>query len=260
MERSGTIYPRKLVDALLRHVEDRMPNFTIHPYNPVKSVSMNASASSSAVEYNVVTEKGSIRARAVAHATNAYASHLIPSLVSRDGVFGCKSDVVAIQPNATPAASSVQGGIGYDLFWHWLIQRPHNGPFIYGSSSTEKLLDYDDSVTLVDDESTHKHMKEWLESSLPRHFNSIEWSRDVLYSWSGVQAYTMDGTSCVGHPTKDSVGEFMSVGHNGEGMGRCFSCSHVLVDKLLYYLEGDSNQGPWSPPDWFPRSFLRNVE
>lgn len=260
MAKSGSIFPRKLVDNLIRHAQSQMPNLSVHSYNPVKSVQKDTETSPERnPRYNVITERGTIRSRTVIHATNAYASHLIPSLVGEKGVFGCKADVLAVQPNCDPTASStLEGGLGHDLFWHWAIQRPQNGPFIYGWSGVERLLDYDDSVTLPADDPSRAYIFEWLQESFPNNFKSLQWDKDVLYAWSGVQAYTMDGTSQVGHPTKDSPGEFMSIGHNGEGMGRCFACSTVVVDKLLHYLQG--GREPWSPPEWFPRSFLRNVE
>ncbi|KAH7125801.1 FAD dependent oxidoreductase [Dactylonectria macrodidyma] len=261
MARSGSIFPRKLVDHLIRHAQSCMPNLTIHSYCPVELVQKDTKAPTHMnFGYSVLTKRGTIRSRTVFHGTNAYANRLIPSLVGQNGVFGCKADVVAVQPNCDPtAASTLEGGLGYDFFWHWAIQRPQNGPFIYGWSGVEKLLDYDDSATLPPDDPSRNYMRQWLEESFPGNFNAIEWDKDVLCSWSGVMAYTMDGTSQVGHPSKDSPGEFMSVGHNGEGMGRCFACSSVVVDKLLHYLQDGGDQKPWSPPSWFPRAFLRNV-
>ncbi|KAF5598366.1 hypothetical protein FPCIR_3189 [Fusarium pseudocircinatum] len=262
MARSGSIFPRKLVDCLIRFAQSRMSNLTIHSYCPVQSVQKGSNAPPHmGFGYSIVTERGTMQSRTVFHGTNAYASHLIPSLKGESGVFGCKADVVAIQPNHDPdAAHTLEGGVGHDLFWHWAIQRPQNGPFIYGWSGVERLLDYDDGVTLPATDPSRSHMCQWLEESFPKNFKSIQWDKDVVCSWSGVQAYTMDGTSQVGHPTKDSPGEFMSVGHNGEGMGRCFACSAVTVDMLLHYLQGGTGEKSWSPPDWFPRSFLRNVE
>ncbi|KAF4956241.1 hypothetical protein FSARC_11640 [Fusarium sarcochroum] len=134
MARSGSIYPRKLVDQLIRHAQLQMPNLTIQSYCPVESVQKDTMAPQHMnFGYSAVTKRGTIRSRTVIHGTNAYASNLIPSLVCENGVFGCKADVLAIQPNCDPTASSLlQGGLGHDLFWHWAIQRPQNGPFIYG--------------------------------------------------------------------------------------------------------------------------------
>ncbi|KAM0420366.1 hypothetical protein ACHAPT_011908 [Fusarium lateritium] len=248
MAKSGSIFPRKLVDNLIRHAPSQMPNLSVHPYNAAKSVQKDTETSpDSNPRYNIITEQAAVRSQTVIHATNAYASHLIPSLVGEKGVFGCKADVLAVQPNCDPTAwSTLEGGLGHDLFWHWAIQRPENGPFIYGWSGVERLLDYDDSVTLPSDDPSRAYIFEWLQESFPNNFRSLQWDKDVVYAWSGVQAYTMDGTSQVGHPTKDSPGEFMSVGHNGEGMSRCFACSTVVVDKLLHYLQG--GREPWSPP------------
>ncbi|TVY65230.1 hypothetical protein Focb16_v015439 [Fusarium oxysporum f. sp. cubense] len=266
IDKSGTIYPRKLVAALLRDATKRIPNLTIHPYNPVRSVS-KSDTSGSKPSYIVKTDKGLIKCLAVVHATNAYASYLIPSLKGPQGVLGCKAECIAISPNISAsgvdsAPPGLRGGLGFDEFWHYLIQRPNNGPFIYGWAGIEKVGDYDDSDTLPkgDDGSPagHSVMGEFLESAFPQSFKSIKWDQHVSHRWTGIQGFTQTGASLVGRHSKESPGEFISVGHNGEGMGRCFASSTVMTDRLLYYLDG-KDESSWSPPDWFPRSFLYNI-
>ncbi|PVH75269.1 FAD dependent oxidoreductase [Cadophora sp. DSE1049] len=262
LEKAGSMYPRKFIAAMLRHVKTQMKNFTIHPYHPVTSVSKIAeygNSSTARQSYEIITDKGIIRTRAVVHATNAYASHLLPSLAGKHGVFGCKCEVIAIQHNhATSTQNPLKQSFGYDQVWHWIMQRPDNGPFIYGWSGIEKLLDYDDSKTLAENHESRAFMSKWLEESFPKTFENVDWGRDVKNCWSGIQGYTIDGSSFVGNPSADSPGEFMSVGHNGEGMGRCFACATVLVDKMVHYLEGKDEQATWSAPEWFPRAFVHD--
>lgn len=258
LEKAGTIYPRKLVDRLLRYARSHMTGLSIHPSTPVRSVTLNdkCDGSASAFQYSVATDKGDVRARAVFHATNAYASYLIPSLQGQNGVFGCKAEVLAIQPNC-PAAPEhgLESSFGYDELWHWAMQRPHNGPFIYGWSELERLGDYDDSRTAANEHGANRAMKEWLEQSFPNCFKDVAWERDLCYRWSGIQGLTKDGASVVGRPSPESPGEFLSVGHNGEGMGRCFASATVVADAILHHLA----EKPWTAPSWFPKAFLRNI-
>ncbi|KAF5006900.1 hypothetical protein FDECE_6743 [Fusarium decemcellulare] len=266
IKKSGTVYPRKLVAALLRDAIDRISGLTIHPYTPVRSVSQDLTAARPS--YTVTTDKGSVHCRAVVHATNAYASYLIPSLRGIDGVLGCKAECIAIKPNVNLASKSdvvaegLRGGLGFDEFWHWLIQRPRGGPFIYGWSGVEKVGDYDDSNVLPKDgdgnPAGHKTMCEFLEKAFPHSFSAIDCERDVAYRWTGIQGFTQTGASLVGRHSKESPGEFISVGHNGEGMGRCFASATVMTDRLLHYLDG-KDEGSWTAPDWFPKTFLYNI-
>ncbi|KAF9882275.1 hypothetical protein CkaCkLH20_00311 [Colletotrichum karsti] len=265
LDKSGTIFPRKLVAELLRDAIRRMPGLTIHPYNPVRSVDKISVQTShgSAPSYTTTTDNGIIRSRAVVHATNAYASYLIPSLRNSNGVVGCKAECIAVKPNVAPSGSSnphgLRGGLGFDEFGHYIIQRPNNGPFIYGWSTCEKIGEYDDNTPLSCDENQKPAgqdvMTDLLEKGFPHSFGAVDLQRDVSHRWSGIQGFTKSGASLVGRPSEESPGEFMSVGHNGEGMGRCFACATVMTDMLVHYLDGKKHD-TWSRPDWFPESFL----
>ncbi|KAL5592984.1 hypothetical protein FOBRF1_012086 [Fusarium oxysporum] len=266
IDKSGTIYPRKFVAALLRDSIKRIPNITIHPYNPVRSV-FKSDISGSRPSYAVKSDKGLIRCLAVVHATNAYVSYLIPSLKGPQGVLGCKAECIAIPPNISSSGvehtpPGLRGGLGFEEFWHYVIQRPNNGPFIYGWASVEMVGNYDDSDTLpkAADGSPAgcSVMSEFLESAFPRSFQAIKWDQHVSHCWTGIQGFTQSGASLVGRYSKESPGEFISVGHNGEGMGRCFASSTVMTDRLLHYLDG-KDENSWSAPEWFPRSFLYNI-
>lgn len=252
--------------ALLRDAMKRMPNLTIHSYTPALSVKKLEGGTHGTAQYSVMTEKGLISCRVVIHATNAYASYLIPSLRGVNGVLGCKAECIAIQPNvaAEPGSSpkTLNGGLGFDEFWHWLIQRPNNGPFIYGWSGVEMVGDYDDSTTLPREEdgssAGNKVMTEFLESAFPTSFRNIDPERDLKYRWTGIQGFTKTGSSLVGRHSTESPGEFISVGHNGEGMGRCFASAVVMTDRVMHYLEGQGEKD-WCAPEWFPKSFLYNI-
>ncbi|RAK84391.1 FAD dependent oxidoreductase [Aspergillus costaricaensis CBS 115574] len=255
IETSGTIYPRKLVAVLLRAALQQMSAFTVHSYTPVSSVTHDPTAEK--YNYTVSTNRGDIKARAVFHATNGYASHLLPSLCGTDGVYGCRAHMLGVQPNRTaPATCQLSRGFGYQDFWHWILQRPNHGPYLYGLATAEEVGDYNDNVTLADDNPHKRGMIDFLASAFPHHFQDIDIKRDVLYDWTGIQGFTQNGASIVGRPTLGSPGEYVSVGHNGEGMGRCFASAMVAADAMLNYLDGNKF---WTPPEWFPASFARNL-
>ncbi|KAK6382390.1 hypothetical protein LTS17_004277 [Exophiala oligosperma] len=256
---SGTIYPRKLVSLLFSDARDRMCDLSIHTYNPVTSVDYDPS-NNHEYPYTISTEHGVVRSRAVFHATNAYCNRLIPELRSAEtGVFGCRAHMLAVQPNVAPPTekdTTMAQGFGYDDFWHWLFQRRDNGPFLHGFAEVESMGEYDDSVTLPADHPVRGTMLRFLEKAFPRKFQSLEAGRDIVADWTGIQGFTHNGSSIVGRPRKDSPAEWCSVGHNGEGMTRCFLAASMATQAMLAQMAGKS----WKAPEWFPHSYMRNLE
>ncbi|KAL2817631.1 FAD dependent oxidoreductase [Aspergillus granulosus] len=254
LERSGTIYPRKFVALLLRKALDRNRSFSVHPYTPVSQVTYDPGLGDE--EYGIVTTKGTTRAKVVFHATNGYASHLLPSLATEEGVLGCLAHMLGVAPNLPETAIQLEGGFGYASFWHWLLQRPNKGPYLYGLATAEKMGDYNDTITLERLHPVRAEMLAFLSKAFPHSFSSLTPEKDICYDWTGVQGFTADGCSIVGRPVAERRGEFASVGHNGEGMGRCFACSTVITEAIIAHLDQKSD---WEPPAWFPYSYRRNL-
>lgn len=252
IEKSGTMYPRKFVHKLLVAASERMSNLSIHPWTPAEQISFDETSAL----YTISTTKGSIRTRSVFHATNGYANRLLPSLRDEKGVFGCKAHMMGVLPNVPESMAQLDQGFGYEGFWHWLLQRPNHGPFLYGAGDAELINDYDDTVTLPKDHSIRGVMLKFLEKAFPTTFANIDEATGIQYDWTGVQGFTMNNMSVVGRPDSNSPGEFASVAHNGQGMIRCFSSATIAIDALLAYLNNDRK---WSPPEWFPVSFRRNM-
>lgn len=253
LEKSGTIYPRKLVALLLQTALDRMPNLSIHPFTPAIESTYH---SSEPFPYMVSTTKGVIRSRTVLHATNGYASHLVPEMQGSEGVFGCRAHMMGIRPNQKGSEEhQLEGGFGYADFFHWIMQRPSHGPFLYGLANAENIGNYNDCEVYASKEPIRKTMLDFLCEVFPQQFSKIDIEKAVTYDWTGVQGFTMNGCSIVGRANIERRGEFVSVGFNGEGMGRCFASATVVVEGLLNHLEGKDD---YIPPDWFPRTWSRN--
>ncbi|KAL1848445.1 hypothetical protein Plec18170_008043 [Paecilomyces lecythidis] len=254
LKRSGTIYPRKFVALLLRKALERTRLFSIHPYTPVSQVTYDPNLEDN--QYGIVTTKGTTKAKVVFHATNGYASHLLPSMATEKGVVGCISHMLAVSPNLPDTAVQLEGGFGYASFWHWLLQRPNKGPYLYGFATAEKMGNYNDTITIEGTHPVRKEMLSFLSHAFPHSFSKQTSERDICYDWTGVQGFTIDGCSIVGRPVADRRGEFVSIGHNGEGMGRCFACSTVITEAIIAQLDHKTD---WEPPAWFPHSYRRNL-
>lgn len=230
-----------------------MPNLTLHPYTPAFDVKRDYTKD---LPYSVETKRGTISARAVFHATNVYASSILPSLTGEQGVFACSCHVMAVRPES--GTKQLSAGYGWDDMWYWIAPQPNNGPWIYGYSFTETIGDYDDSKGLPQDHEHRPQMYKFLEDQFPQHFPKIEFENDVTHNWTGIQGYTDSGASFVGRPLKESPGEFMCVGHNGEGMTRCFSTATVATEAMLNYLNGGKPED-YTPPEWLPQAYRYNL-
>ncbi|EIW86226.1 DAO-domain-containing protein [Coniophora puteana RWD-64-598 SS2] len=78
---AGAVHPYRLVTGILaRLLEDYPERFTLYAHTPCTSISgpSSLSSSESAHRYTVHTPRGRISARHIVHATNAYASGLLP--------------------------------------------------------------------------------------------------------------------------------------------------------------------------------------
>ncbi|KAH7127299.1 FAD dependent oxidoreductase [Dactylonectria macrodidyma] len=253
LDKCGSFYPRKFVATLLKHALDRMKHLSLHPFTPVWKVDYDKAQE---FGYIVTTSKGVVRARTVLHATNGYGSHLVPALQRPDGVFGCSAHMIGVQPNVEEPIPQMKYGVGYRECFHWMLQRPNAGPFLYGLWKAERIGRYNDTVTLDDNNGIRKEMFSFLEDAYPNKFKNLTAEKDVPYDWQGVQGFTQSGSSIVGRPEPERSGEFVAVGFNGEGMGRCFACASVISDAILAELKGDKN---WQAPEWFPHSYRRNL-
>lgn len=231
-----------------------MNDFSLHPYTPVSKVDFDCDASDH--KFTLTTSKGQVKTKIVFHATNGYVSHVLPSMAGKNGVIGCRAHMIGISPNLPRTAVQLEGGFGYADFWHWILQRPNNGPYLYGLATAEKMGDYNDTTTIPDNDPIRMEMLSFLEEVFPHSFKDLTVEKDIVYDWTGVQGFTATGASIVGRPNPERRGEFVSVGHNGEGMGRCFACSVVIHEAILAELDGITT---WTPPAWFPMSYRRNI-
>ena len=117
----NNVWPLKLVSHLYNLAEAASPNFnlTLHTRTPVTSIS-DASGSDSAHSRKVTihTPRGDIRCSAVLHATNGYASHLLPFLHGE--IIPTRGQVISTRANtASPFGKNREGFTGNDGFEYW---------------------------------------------------------------------------------------------------------------------------------------------
>ena len=185
-----------------------MKNLTLHPFTPVRKVDHDNTSSH---PYILTTSKGQVRARAVLHATNAYVTSIVPALQNEDGVFGCSAQMIGISPNTADGKhEQLEHSLGYQECFHWLFQRPNNGPYLYGQWKSEKMGRYNDTIRFPQNNTVRQEMMEFLETAFPHKFKNLSIEKDIEYDWQGVQGFTKNGASIVGRPVPERRGGSLS--------------------------------------------------
>lgn len=115
-------WPLKFVTQLYILANSSTPHFSLslHTHTPVTSVTP---LSSSRI-WSVNTPRGSVRCSHVLHATNGYASHLLPQFGGPSGIIPTRGQIVVMRA-ATPVNDSWKASWGgLDHYW---FPRPVNG-------------------------------------------------------------------------------------------------------------------------------------
>lgn len=182
------------------------------------TTAFNIEPSSRRGNWRIETTRGPVECDEIFHATNGYASNLLPEFIRK--IAPVKGNVLAIHPcqhySSHPLTHTygVQWGEDFD----YMIQRPTDGqPLIFGGGDlahTDRLLgpmgDSDDTTTTA---SIVKQLREF-----PRkHF--VGWNAEedhVRYAWSGIMGFTPDDFPYVG-AVPQRPKQWIAAGFNGHG-------------------------------------------
>lgn len=266
----AVFWPYRLItgvfERLLQQNKDRLG---IETNTPVTSVAFSPDTDAE-YPYILATPRGEIRTRHVFHCTNAYASHLIPSLRCR--VFPTRHTMSCQQqgpqfPNMGDKRSWMfYGARGYDAETgvletgvRYMQQNARTGDLFFGGDgdTLEALLSCDDS--LINTVST-----KYLSSQLPHTFlrgwqgsaaGETE-APEVKNVWSGIIGNTPDRVPLVGRLVNGDpgagkgTGQWVAAGFNGYGMPQCWSSGEAIAKMAL----GDDI------PSWLPKVCLSTEE
>ena len=274
---AGALWPYRLVTGVWNDLLNRYPTLSISTNTPVEEIM----ETSSSYPYTISTPRGKIRARHVIHATNAFASQLVPSL--RGQITGALAHMSAQQPGPPSSGEfPFSGGkrswsIIYSPGFDYITQRPDGedgrpGEMMVGGGffrSKEQGLDqvgvWDDGRM---DPLVGMHIRGAMESVFePR------WDARVIKAWTGILGFTGDLMPLVGRlpstsskssrsseaekPTGlEGSGQWIAAGFNGEGMVWAWLCGTALGIMVLGKEDENYSQGNGRPDgrlkDWFP--------
>ncbi|KAH9945748.1 FAD dependent oxidoreductase [Amylocystis lapponica] len=258
-------------------------NLTLHTRTPVTAI---APTTADARRWSLATPRGTIACSYVLHATNAYASHLLPQLRGPSGIVPTRGQVIALRAAADATKITRSAWLGNEGFEYWFprpVGSAEERPLIILGGGREagenfQFYEVDDSVT---DDKVGAVLRDFLPSVFPDMFEA---GREPEMEWTGIMGYTTSKDPFVGpvvDPSKaDSAesykGQYISAGYTGHGMPRAYAwrvlCSWTVIPltrtlfmPALMYCSAEAVAGmiaaditgqQWSPPVWLPHHYI----
>ncbi|KAE9401824.1 DAO-domain-containing protein [Gymnopus androsaceus JB14] len=268
------LWPLKFVTQLYLLANSSAPNFSLalHTHTPVTSVVPLPSSYDR--KWNLHTPRGPIHCSYVLHASNAYASHLLPQFTpGRDremGIIPTRGQIVAVRAD-TPINDSWRASWGFpDYYW---FPRPTSSnasanPLVILGGGRETIGGPTFEQFETNDSVVNKDVGEALRAFLPRTFEGMfKDGEDPVMEWTGIMGYTSTKDPFVGPVIEEtpsssnvaateqhaSASQFISAGYNGHGMPRAFSCAEAVAGMIIATLRNDKT---WSVPEWLPKRYL----
>ncbi|KAJ7210576.1 FAD dependent oxidoreductase-domain-containing protein [Mycena haematopus] len=273
------LWPLKFVTQLFKQSRRITPelDLRLHTRTPVTSISpLNNSASPSARRWELTTHHGSVHCSSVLHATNGYASHLLPHMAGPAGIVPVRDQVIAIRAAAPLEALSTTSWVGNEGYWfpRPLVNSELTPLVILGGVRTAAGAPFE--VDTTDDSVLNPNVGAALRNFLPEMFPGLYApGREPEAEWTGIMGFTALDIPFVGpvlgsHSpgTKPKIktkgdlrlaGQFISAGYAGHGMPRAFGCAEVIVQMIA----DEFTRREWVVPAWFPKPFvtwMRNGE
>ncbi|KAL4725811.1 hypothetical protein ACLX1H_006485 [Fusarium chlamydosporum] len=228
---TGHLWPYKLVHHMFSQALS-YKNLNLQTNTPATGVS---ALPDNVGRWTVTTSRGSIKARKVIMATNAYTAALLPEYHEKIIPYrAICSRIVA--PNPPMLADSYAIRFTPKDF-DYLIPRP-DGSIVVGGARSAYFRHSEDWYGSVDDTKIIKRAKDYFEGYMQRHFRGWENSgANTAEVWTGIMGYSSDGLPRVGRvPGRDNI--FIMGGFTGHGMPQIFltakAISRMVLENLTY--------------------------
>lgn len=124
----NTIWPLKFVTQLFKFAQNASSavSLKLHTHTPVTAV-RPLSADGDVRRWELETPRGSVRCTHVVHATNAYASALLPQLAGPTGIIPTRGQAISIRA-AVPSRELTLSGFTADHGMMYWTARPSSAP------------------------------------------------------------------------------------------------------------------------------------
>ncbi|CDS00385.1 hypothetical protein [Sporisorium scitamineum] len=237
----ATLHPRALVSVIYKRAQ-RIATSKHISLQLITDLPVLSIASPTPHISILSTTKGNIEAHYVIHATNGYASHLLPHLSSSDkGIIPTRAQVVAVSPTHHTYlwGIALSAGAGYE-YGH---QRPPTEPspagplYILGGGREHATAR---EWSIADDSSLNPQVSSFLHLYLPTVFPRSYPQQGVQMEWTGIMGYTKTKDPLVGRVREGRRKgcEFVAAGYSGHGMTRAFGCAEVVAEMVVAEARG----------------------
>ncbi|KZT36863.1 FAD dependent oxidoreductase [Sistotremastrum suecicum HHB10207 ss-3] len=261
----SNLWPLKLVTKLYQKAATNAPKdmlVRLHTSTPVTAMApISTSSSGSGPRWRLRTPRGDISCNYVVHATNGYASYLLPHMAGPKGIVPTRGQVVALRANAPAAEITSSGWTSNSGFEYWFPRPPKNlkdPPLIILGGGREVTGDFEFHQT--DDSTVNPAVGRAIRGFLPPLFpGKYKEGREPEGEWTGILGYTKIGDPFVG-PVIDPAssrlnkyeGQFIAAGYHGHGMPRAYACAEAVAQMII----ADMRQESWTRPAWLPQHYL----
>jgi len=170
------LWPLKLVTHLFKLASQHKPDkFTLrlHTSTPVTAITPSSSSSR---DWSLSTPRGTVNCSYIIHATNAYASHLLPHMGGLAGIIPTRGHVMALRaavPLSQLTNSSWWANQGFEYWFPRPVNAPDEKPLLIVGGGREAALpnfdhyEADDSIFRED---VGKALRDFLPGLFPGKF------------------------------------------------------------------------------------------
>ncbi|TYJ54196.1 hypothetical protein B9479_005122 [Cryptococcus floricola] len=234
---TGQVWPYKFVHAILRIILAN-GDVNLQSHTPVQRVSDRGSDGL----ITVSTDRGEVKAKAVVHATNRWASHLLPEFTNL--IFPERSTICAIKaPEGLLKHTGAQYWDSYLSNYRLQLPPPHNTIILGGGKPA--IAAHPELSILSDEEDKQfpgipEYYASWPAATIPgwEDDGPAEFEKAVNDGgvWTGVAAESTDSFPFIG-PVPNKPGQYVAAGFAGHGMPRILGSTAHLVPILLSSLD-----------------------
>ncbi|CAE6471225.1 unnamed protein product [Rhizoctonia solani] len=278
--RGNSIWPLKLATKLYQAAkgedQDSGVQLDLFTHTPVTSV--EPTSGSLTQNCLVKTSRSDIKARFVVHATNGYASYLLPHLANPlEGIVPTQGQCIAIR-GSTEAfkwpvnACRTVGGYEYWFPRPWRDKGEKTLIILGGSRKSVPQQGHNVTDDSIIDPTVSQSLRNFLPKIYPGQFEEC----NVKMEWTGIMGFTRSGdpmasfhckyarTYSITSPQVGPVfaspgdqlpGHYISAGYSGHGMPRAFACAEVVAQMIEAEMRG-VDYLPHGLPEWMPRHML----
>ncbi|KAL5530927.1 hypothetical protein ACEPAG_3803 [Sanghuangporus baumii] len=240
-----------------------MDLFTSAPVTSVSPISSPNANNGTGRRWTLSTPRGSISCTTVLHATNGYASHLLPHLAGPKGIVPVRGQIIATRA-AVPLSDEERASWGGNEHFEYWFPRPpkvegdKEKPLIILGGGREgtggwELGITDDSVL---NPKAGKPLREFLPAVFPGKF---EKGTEPDKEWTGIMGFTSIRDPFVGPVFGPSGvelgGQYIAAGFSGHGMPRTFGCAEAITSLIAHDIAGLPREN-WAVPEWLPKRYL----